>query len=489
MDFASRFLGGYGQGRQDKLASEQRAKIERTNALLGQAYADPMQQQAALAQVAALDPNAAFQAESNFASRDDRINKGRANLARAYLAMPEQGRQRFKQQFGQDFQRLWLDPNAPDFDQIATGYAQMGMAGAELPSEIRTLQMLQANPELLAVNDRFRGQKSFKEVTNPDGSVSYIALDNRTGTGSAAPIGAMGQQPRPQAPASGSPNMDALAQAANQMIAAGIPSEQVDAIIMQAAQRTQGVQVQPPGMTPAGGPSVAPQAAPAPSRGLPSIMDIGGGEPGFRPQGLGQTDRDRAGAAAQQAAMVEQAKIAAQQAAAPRQAALDAEREAAITAAREQATAAGRQQVDQRSKNASFAQYTAARDDLLGALEQTATGPIAGRLPAMTGNQQIAEGAQARMAPILKGLFRTAGEGTFTDKDQELLMAMVPSRTDLPEAMRAKIAGIDAIVQAKLQQSQQAAPRQDAPPVEGARKAPDGNWYVQQNGQYFKVEP
>lgn len=29
----------------------------------------------------------------------------------------------------------------------------------------------------------------------------------------------------------------------------------------------------------------------------------------------------------------------------------------------------------------------------------------------------------------------------------------------------------------------------NAPPVEGARKAADGMWYVQQNGKWFKVEP
>lgn len=28
---------------------------------------------------------------------------------------------------------------------------------------------------------------------------------------------------------------------------------------------------------------------------------------------------------------------------------------------------------------------------------------------------------------------------------------------------------------------------QDSPPVEGARKAPDGNWYIEKNGQYYKV--
>lgn len=34
-----------------------------------------------------------------------------------------------------------------------------------------------------------------------------------------------------------------------------------------------------------------------------------------------------------------------------------------------------------------------------------------------------------------------------------------------------------------------AAPVDDEPPLPGARKASDGNWYVQKNGQYFKVDP
>jgi hypothetical protein len=54
------------------------------------------------------------------------------------------------------------------------------------------------------------------------------------------------------------------------------------------------------------------------------------------------------------------------------------------------------------------------------------------------------------MAPILKQIFRTAGEGTFTDADQKLLLAMVPTRTDTPTARKAKLANIDTIVRAKL---------------------------------------
>lgn len=94
--------------------------------------------------------------------------------------------------------------------------------------------------------------------------------------------------------------------------------------------------------------------------------------------------------------------------------------------------------------------YLAASGGLLSGLEGATTGPIAGRLPAMTTSAQVAEGGVAAMAPVLKQLFRVAGEGTFTDKDQELLLNMVPKRTDTKEARQEKIKNIDNIVAAKL---------------------------------------
>lgn len=94
--------------------------------------------------------------------------------------------------------------------------------------------------------------------------------------------------------------------------------------------------------------------------------------------------------------------------------------------------------------------YETASEGLQEALAGTATGPVSGRLPAVTSEAQIAEGAVAAMAPILKSLFRTAGEGTFTDKDQELLTSMLPTRTDSPKAIQAKLDNVDRIVKAKL---------------------------------------
>lgn len=94
--------------------------------------------------------------------------------------------------------------------------------------------------------------------------------------------------------------------------------------------------------------------------------------------------------------------------------------------------------------------YQTARSGVMEGLARTMTGPIAGRIPAVTANQQIAEGGVAAMAPVLKQLFRVSGEGVFTDRDQALLLDMVPKRSDRPEAADAKMRNIDAIVRAKL---------------------------------------
>lgn len=132
------------------------------------------------------------------------------------------------------------------------------------------------------------------------------------------------------------------------------------------------------------------------------------------------------------------------------------------TAGQESARAAAerqsKQQQAQAERDATFRLYQTAIDGARRGLEGTETGPIAGRIPAITAAQQTAEGGVSAMAPVLKQLFRVAGEGTFTDKDQELLLRMIPTRTDLPEAREAKLQNIDNIVRAKLQQQPTSAP-------------------------------
>lgn len=97
-----------------------------------------------------------------------------------------------------------------------------------------------------------------------------------------------------------------------------------------------------------------------------------------------------------------------------------------------------------------FNLYKEASKGLESALEKVETGPIVGRLPAYTSAQQTADSAVAAMAPVLKQLFRVAGEGVFTDRDQALLLRMVTDRTIRPEARKTVLKNVDNIVRAKL---------------------------------------
>lgn len=125
---------------------------------------------------------------------------------------------------------------------------------------------------------------------------------------------------------------------------------------------------------------------------------------------------------------------------------------AAQTAATEQARAEVERGEKQRALDSAFVTYETAIKGLVEGLDAATTGPLAGRIPAMSSGAQKAEGAVAAMAPVLKDLFRSAGEGVFTDRDQALLLEMIPQRTDTPEARRFKLDNIDRIVRAKLKQ-------------------------------------
>lgn len=142
--------------------------------------------------------------------------------------------------------------------------------------------------------------------------------------------------------------------------------------------------------------------------------------------------------------------------------------EAAVDRAKAEVAQAVKVEGEQRSNARTLAIYDSAMSNLANALSETTTAPGVGWVPAMTANAQIAEGAQAVMAPILKSMFRTAGEGTFTDQDQKMLMDMIPTRSDLPEARAAKIQAIDAVVRAKLGASQSEEP---APAESGSKQS------------------
>lgn len=131
-------------------------------------------------------------------------------------------------------------------------------------------------------------------------------------------------------------------------------------------------------------------------------------------------------------------------------AAAEADRAGRAATARAQSEATAEQQKELTANQRTLGVWNVAKGGLERALSGTRTGPEQAMLPAVTAGQQIADGAVAAVAPVLKQLFRSAGEGVFTDRDQQLLLDMVPTREDHAETRIAKIQMIDAIIQAKL---------------------------------------
>jgi hypothetical protein len=153
----------------------------------------------------------------------------------------------------------------------------------------------------------------------------------------------------------------------------------------------------------------------------------------------------------------------------------EAGRAAGDATARAEVAATAEQKKELVANQRTLEVWNVAKQGLVNALSGTSTGPLEGRIPAVTAGQQIAEGAVASVSPVLKQLFRSAGEGVFTDRDQQLLLDMVPTRTDHPETAAAKIGMIDAIIQAKLAAS---VPGNQAAPTD--QPVAQGSWTIRQ---------
>ena len=129
---------------------------------------------------------------------------------------------------------------------------------------------------------------------------------------------------------------------------------------------------------------------------------------------------------------------------------LEPELKRAVTAVTAQVKNVADSLTKNKSNNSALKVYETGIESLRNSLGDTSTGPLVGLLPAFTTSAQVAEGASSMMAPVLKQMFRSSGEGTFTDSDQKLLMNMIPKRTDTAEAIKSKLEFLDNMVNAKL---------------------------------------
>jgi len=111
--------------------------------------------------------------------------------------------------------------------------------------------------------------------------------------------------------------------------------------------------------------------------------------------------------------------------------------------------------IENRSNDKALGVYEASIDTVRSAFDKASTGPIAGWFAAMGANNQMAKASVAMMGPLMKDIFRSAGEGTFTDGDQALLMSMLPSTSDKREAVAFKLEFMDKIIRSKLAEQEQ----------------------------------
>jgi len=447
----------------------QRGQQNRLNMLAGQSYSatTPQDQSSLLGQMATINPQAAQAQQQQFQGQEDRNRKLVYNAAR-YL------KGALDRQNPAEIAGAWravrpglinaglateqeLSPEwQPDYAQTVHQALAMGEGGS---SDVVQSQKIGEDGFIYntfrdgrIVNtgvkaDRqawFRDQPGFEpEIINKDGSVRALGSSGGamapSPAGQGVSVGTGAGAVRMNIEGIPAAQQQRMAQTASLMQQAGYPEEEIMGFLQS--------QLPPdsPGLPQAGSPQ--PQAM---SRARPT--------------------------AAQDAQATEMARQQVQLAALP--ARLQLENDAALSRAsgESQVKAQADRAATERSNDNAARVYEAGMAGVYQGMQNTSTGPIVGRLPALTDNQQIAEGSVSAMAPVLKQMFRAAGEGVFTDKDQDLLMKMAPARSDSPAAREAKMANVDNIVRAKL----------NMPPPQKATNPKTGETLYLRFGQWVK---
>lgn len=430
-DIFNSYMQGAQFGQQQRDARQQRNQLAELQSLAPQVVSGDL---AATDRAYALDPRAAqtYKAEGN---RQQQQLLGLAKSLKQASANPQlqAGIYRsavpfLKRNFGaeipDDFDAASVMPIVDQVLAVGQNQPSMGGAGGTLQSQrvledgsiLNTYRDGRTENTGLKADRRqwFRDQPGFEpEIINADGSTTQIGA-----TGPRAPQGqgvAVGQGPGAvRLDIEGIPveQQQRMAQTVSLMQQAGYPEEEIAGFLQ----------------------SQMPAAVP----GAPAAGSMVQAQSRARPT------------AAQDAQATEMARQQVQLAALPTR--LELENNAALNRAsgESQVKAQADQAATGRTNNIAARVYESGMSGVYQGMKGTSTGPIVGRLPALTSEQQIAQGSVAAMAPVLKQMFRAAGEGAFTDKDQDLLLQMVPNRTDTPEAREAKMANVDNIVRAKL---------------------------------------
>lgn len=213
----------------------QRGQQNRLASLSQQAYtASPEDRQGIVSQAVGVNPQAGFALDQQLQGNDDTRNKTLVNMAKLYTSAPETARDAIYQQILPGLRSLGVqapEQRTPEVDQLAQSLVSAwGGAGQDnTPADIRTLQMLRDNPELMAIHEqkaRAGFRPTFKEdqegnlwQIGPEGMMP-VAMAGQRNTSNIA------QQPSGRGPTGGASMVldDALANAVMMQESGGNPN-------------------------------------------------------------------------------------------------------------------------------------------------------------------------------------------------------------------------------------------------------------------------
>ena len=414
---AFNILAGTQYVQQQSEEGRQRGQGQFAAKLLGEAYnSTGAARQDALGRLAGRQPQVAMAADQRFRQQDAQMTedvfKRLQTHAQFLQKIPAEQRPqawaqiqpRIAQELPEYAQYLPSQWDEAAVMPVVEQLASMGGDDSGLPASVREARAFRADPSLLETRRQMYGSYSYGEVPMPDGTVAQRRANSRTGkmelvlaNGTIIPIaeetaagGGLGQPAPESAPPPkkmptktyefGPPEPGEEAD-----LAANLPEQeqQLAGRLMDAGMTftVQNGRVVPTGAAPkpGWGPNGSPPTQqPAVNRPLPSINDIGGGPlpplrgSGRGGMGFGLTTDQQAAAKADEAGRTEAARIAAQQAAAPRQAELDA----AAARQKKEAEAAGERASKVEVKEANAGTIIALLDEASPLISESTNGGL-----------------------------------------------------------------------------------------------------------------
>lgn len=440
------------------------------NQLASKAYqAAPEERQAIYGQAASIDAGSAGALEKQLGSNEDRRNTTMVNMAKLLTTAPPQARPGLYQrmvptlsQYGMtDLPQQYDESTAPIIDQAAQSLVSaFNGLDKNTPTDVRSFQQMTAG---LSQEDRERARRinlgldgrasssGFSQVkfTGADGRERIGVLNGKTGqidlpdgtsfnpqTGAISQTmgGGVSTQPAQVLPQGGGQQVvEQDAAMANQMIAAGIPPEQVDAFLTnRAASFNAGAAAQPQG--------IAPQAFVG-RRAEDQAAAVEAAKQGVQQQFLPQELAARTDAAIRQSAGIEQAKSQQER------------------ASNERAKTAQLNNVDR-----GLGRIDSALKGLTGRFVDT--GPIDGRIIGPTPQGQELEAAVGAIQNDMLALTRVPGIGSQSDLEAKIANLKYPSIYNAPEVNARNVQQLKAFL-GDLRRQIQAAPDQAQPAAAG----------------------